>query len=117
MVIRRACPSGLINMKQYVRLFSERGDEFDRYWASISTEISKDGKGTGDYITANISVRLSKEAKEAYNAAAVKSKTKGIKHCRGKADGWLKAVAGKESNFVVWFIDDFEPVKSKEDDE
>mgnify|MGYP007112612249 CR=1 FL=1 len=30
-------------MKQYVRLFCERGDEYDRFWASISTEKTKDG--------------------------------------------------------------------------
>lgn len=104
-------------MKQYVRLFCERGDEYDRFWASISTEKTKDGKGTGEYITANVSVRMSKEAKEAFTAAAEKSKTKGIKHCRGKADGWLKAVEGKDDkgNFIVWFIDEFEPAKPKED--
>ncbi len=100
---------------QYLRLFCEKGDEYDRFWASVSTEKSKDGKGTGEYITANISARLSKEAREAFNKNAEKSKTRGIKHCRGKADGWLKAVEGKENNFVVFFIDSFEPVRDEDD--
>lgn len=104
-------------MKQYIRLFCERGDEFDRYWASVSTEKTKEGKGTGEYITANISVRMSKDARDAFSGSAEKSKTKGIRHCRGKADGWLKAVEGKEGGFVVWFIDSFEPVKAEKEAE
>lgn len=107
-------------MKQYFRLFCEKGDEYDRYWASISTKIpAKDESAKAEYVSANISVRLSKKAEEVFKENAAKTKTKGIKMCNIRSENfWLKAVKPKDKDvkpFVILFIDDAEAVE--EDDE
>ena len=106
-----------------MRIFREKGDEYDRYWASISTEIpGKDGKGTGDYARANIPVRLSEKAKETFKKFKVKSKTDGITHMNAKVtDFWLKAVRvedddGDKKDILIAFINAIEAVPSEEDD-
>lgn len=113
-------PLGEKTMKQYFRVFCEKGDEFDRYWASISTKIpAKDENAKAEYVSANISARLSKKAEEVFRENAVKTKTKGIKQCSIKSENfWLKAVKPKDKDvkpFVILFIDDAEAVE--EDDE
>ena len=108
---------------QYMRIFREKGDEFDRYWASISTEIpGTDGKGTGEYARASIPVRLSEKAKETFKKFKIKSKTDGITHMNAKViEFWLKAVRvededGDAKDILICFINKIEAVPSEEDD-
>ena len=107
-------------MKQYFRLFCEKGDEYDRYWASISSKLPADDKDAKpDYISANISVRLSKAAEKVFKDNSMKTKTKGIRMLNIKSENfWLKAVKPKDKDvkpYVILFIDDAEAVE--EDDE
>ena len=103
---------------QYMRIFREKGDEFDRYWASISTEKTKDGKGTGKYFRSNISVRMSKDAEKTFNDNAEKSKSKGIKHLYGEIDGWLKAAETKEGTaYLYLFVNSIKPIQQSEEDD
>ena len=64
----------------FVNLFKKDCGGYSRYWASVSTEIydAKKGKGTGDYVRANISVRLSKDANEVFEEIAEKTANKKI---------------------------------------
>ena len=106
-------------MKQYFRLFCEKGDEYDRYWASISSKISsKDDVTKTEYVSANIPVRLSRNAEKVFKDNAAKTKTKGIRMCNIKSENfWLKAVKPKDDElkpYVILFIDDAEAVE--EDD-
>lgn len=105
---------------QYMRIFSKKEDDFVRYWASISTEkTDKDGKGTGKYARANLSVRLSSDAAEIFKDEAVKTKTKGIKQLNVKVtDFWLKAAEPKEGvSFVYIFINKMESAQSDDAEE
>ena len=105
---------------QYLRVFSKKEDEYVRYWASVSTEkTDKDGKGTGKYARANISVRLSSAAAEVFKDSSVKTKTKGIKQLNCKiGDAWLKAAEPKDGEaFVYLFVNTLEPAEQDEEDE
>lgn len=106
-------------MKQYFRLFSEKGDEYDRYWASISTKLPTDEGKDPEYVSANITVRLSRAAEKEFKDNSVKTKSKGVRMCNIKSENfWLKAVKPKDKDvkpFVILFIDDAEAVE--EDDE
>lgn len=104
-------------MKQYFRVFSEKGEDFTCYWVSISTKVSSED---GDkYVSAPISARLSKDAEKVFNDNKQKTKTKNIKQCvMISNDFWLKAVQPKDEElkpFVVLFINTAEA--AKEDDE
>ena len=105
---------------QYIRVFSKKEEDYVRYWASISTEkTDKDGKGTGKYARANISVRMSSAAAEVFKDNAAKTKTKGIKQLNCKInDAWLKAAEPKDGEaFVYLFVNALEPAESEEDEE
>lgn len=103
-------------MKQYLRIFRKKLDaEKYRYWASISTESSNK---EGDYITANIPVNMSKEARDTFEGCAKKAKTKGIKHARLEVtDCWLKAAVFGDDEVVVLFVNKCIPADKDEDDE
>lgn len=105
---------------QYMRIFSKKEDDYVRYWASISTEkTDKDGKGTGKYARANISVRLSGKAQEIFKDKSLKTKTKGIKQLNVKVtDLWLKAAEPKDGEaFVYIFVNAIEPAESSDEEE
>lgn len=105
---------------QYMRIFSKKEDDYVRYWASISTEkTDKNGKGTGKYARANISVRLSGKAQKVFKENSLKTKTKGIKQLNVKVtDLWLKSAEPKEGEaFVYIFVNTIEPAESSDDDE
>ena len=103
-------------MKQYMRIFRKKlDDDKYRYWASISTESSDK---EGDYITANIPVNMSKEAREVFDACSVKAKTKGIRHARLEVlDSWLKAAVFGKDEVVVLFVNKAAPAEKKDEDE
>ena len=53
--------------QKYAYIFGKKakGDDYYRYWISMSTEkIGKNGKGTGEYLKATMPVRMSKKAAE-----------------------------------------------------
>ena len=106
-------------MQQYMRIFSKNvEDDFIRYWASVSTEKTKDGKGTGKYARANITCRLSRDAEETFKTKSEKTKTKGIRQLNGKVDGWLKAAETKEGeSFLFLFVNTIEPADIEDDEE
>lgn len=108
-------------MKQYFRIFGAEEDDFTRYWASISTKIENEDEET-EYISAPISVRLSKDAEKVFKKNSEKTKTKGTRMCLMRSgDFWLKAVKLKNpkddqpKTMVVVFINQAEAVE--EDDE
>ena len=103
-------------MKQYMRIFRKKlDDDKYRFWASISTESSDK---EGDYITANIPVNMSKEAREVFDSCSVKAKTKGIRHARLEVlDSWLKAVVFGKDEVVVLFVNKAAPAEKKDGDE
>lgn len=97
---------------RYCNIFRKSDEDFDRYWMSISTEkLGKDGKGTGEYIRASITVRLGKKAKEVFAENCSKTKNKEIKQGCFELKGCsLEAVQPKEGEpFVILFIWEMEP--------
>ena len=92
--------------KMLVNLFSKQEDEYSRYWVSVSTEkADRNGKGTGEYINASITVRLSKAAAEVFDDISVKTKTKGITQARVLLkDYWFKAGETKDGETYVYLF-------------
>lgn len=84
-------------------IFSKETEEgYQRFWTNIN---NKDADG--DYIQAPISVRLSKKAEKSFKEVARKTKNKKILGGTFDiVDCWLKAVEGKDENYVVLFIND-----------
>ena len=103
-------------LKQYMRIFRKKLDNDKyRFWASISTESSDK---EGDYITANIPVNMSKEAREVFDSCSRKAKTKGIRHARLEVlDSWLKAALFGKEEVVVLFVNKAAPAETDEDNE
>lgn len=87
-----------------VNLFAKQEDEYTRYWISVSTEkADKNGKPTGDYISASMTVRLSKKAAETFEDISVRTKTKGITQARVELkDWWFKAGETKDGESYVY---------------
>ena len=87
-------------------LFSKEEDEYTRYWVSVSTEkVDKNNKGTGDYMNASITVRLSKKAAEVFDDVCTKTKTKGIKQARVELkDFWFKAAETKDRESYAYIF-------------
>lgn len=105
---------------QYMRIFGKKTDDYVRYWASISTaKVDEKNKKTGEYMRANLSVRLSETAEDVFKEYAEKTKTKGIKQLNVKmTDGWLKAWEPKDGDpFVYIFINKMEPADDGEEDD
>lgn len=104
---------------QYMRIFGKKGDDFTQYWTSISTELMKDGKGTGKYARANMTVRLSREAEDVFKENRIKTATKGTYQLNAKVtDFWLKAIRPSEGeDFVVIFVNAMEPAEPDEDED
>lgn len=107
-------------MKQYFRIFGEKGEDFTRYWASISSKYESEDETS--YVSAPIGIRLSKDAEKVFKKNSEKTKTDGIKMCLIRSsDFWLKAVPvkdpkeGRPKSMVVVFINQAEHVE--EDDE
>lgn len=102
----------------FVNLFSKKGEDYTRYWVSVSTEKynAKKGKGTGEYINASMPVRLSEDAKSTFNNSCVKTSNKKIMRGRFEVDsGWLESVEPKEGEpYVRLFI--LEMTDASEDD-
>lgn len=69
-------------MEQYFTLFGKADKEFTRFWVSVSTEVMKDGKGTGKYAQASMQTRVSEEVKDLFEEESGKTKTKGIRVLR-----------------------------------
>lgn len=69
-------------MEQYFTLFGKADKEFTRFWVSVSTEVMKDGKGTGKYAQASMQARVSEEVKDLFDEDSGKTKTKGIRVLR-----------------------------------
>lgn len=82
------------------------------YWASVS-----DKDQNGDWISANIMVRMSKKAAELFEEVSETTKNPDVTTVYARLqDSWLKAVPGKEHNNVLLFINDFDPIDGFEDD-
>lgn len=106
-------------MEQYYTVFGEdQGDNFVRYWASISTEKrNKDNEGTGKYAQATIQVRMSKELKALFEDEAIKTKNKKVRMLRIKTSEFcLMAASSKDKNiddYVYLYIKDGEVAAEK----
>lgn len=107
------------DMEQYYTVFGEdQGDDFVRYWASISTEKrNKDNEGTGKYAQATIQVRMSKELKALFEDEAIKTKNKKVRMLRIKTSEFcLMAASSKDKNiddYVYLYIKDGEVAQEK----
>lgn len=96
---------------RYCNIFKKTSDEYDRYWMSVSTEkVGKNGKGTGEYIRASITVRMSNDAKEYFDEHSTKTKSKDVRQgCFNVKDCFFKAVEPKEGEpFVILFVNKIE---------
>lgn len=81
------------------------------YWASIS-----DKDQHGEWLTANIMVRMSKAAAELFEEVSEETKNPEVTSAFVRVqDCWLKAVPGKDHNNVVLFVNDFDPIDGFED--
>lgn len=96
---------------RYCNIFKKEGEDYDRYWMSISTEkLDKKGKGTGEYVRSSIGVRLSDECKKAFDENCIKTKSKDVKQgCFDVTDCFFKAVEGKDEPYTVLFIFGMKP--------
>lgn len=108
-------------MEQYFTVFGQKKDDFTRFWASISTEKRKDGKGTGKYATANIQVRVSEDVGKLFEEESEKTKTKGIRMLRLKAsEFYLMSAEPKDRDldpYVYLFIRKAKAAESKEEED
>lgn len=91
-------------MEQYLTLFGQKKEDFTRFWVSVSTEVLKDGKGTGKYANANLQARLSDDIKELYEEHSEKTKTKGIRMLRIKASEFYIMAARSKDRDVEDYI-------------
>lgn len=74
------------------------------YWASIS-----DKDKHGEWISANVMVRMSKDAAELFDDIAEETKNPEVTSAFVRVqDCWLKAVPGKDHNNIVLFVNDFD---------
>lgn len=93
-------------MKQYMTVFRKETEDRTRFWVSVSTEtVDKKGRRTGEYINANIPAYMSNEAYEASEGLWKPTKNDEIDRIHVQVtDAWLKAVEGRDENFVALFI-------------
>lgn len=83
------------------------------YWASIS-----DKNKQGEWISANIMVRMSKNAADDFEDVAEETKNPNVSSAFVRVqDAWLKAVPGNEHNNVVLFVNDFDAIDGDGEDE
>ena len=100
----------------FVNLFKKEGDDYARYWISVSTEIydKKKKKGTGKYTNASMPVRLASDAIEVFKDNAIKSKSKDTKYGRFEiVTALFEAVqpADNDYAYVRLVILDMKPVE------
>lgn len=91
----------------YANIFGKKGEDYTRYWISVSTEKydAKKKKGTGNYVNASIPVRLFDDVKDLFEDSAENTKTKKIRMMRCKdVEGFFEAVEPKEGEPYVRFI-------------
>lgn len=103
----------------YANIFGKKGDDYTRYWISVSTEKydSKKKKGTGEYINASIPARLFDDIKGLFDDSAEKTKTKNIRMMRCKGvEGFFEAVEPREGDPFVRFVVTDAKVIEPEDD-
>ena len=80
------------------------------YWASVS-----DKDKHGEWISANIMVRMSKKAAEYFEEVSETTKNPNVTTVYARVqDSWLKAVPGKEHNNIVLFVNDFDAIDGDE---
>lgn len=101
-------------MAQKMRIFrkdrqiKKDGKKMDAsyYWASVS-----DTDKNGEWISANIFVRMSKDAAKAFKFIAEETKNPDVTSAWvNVTECWLKAVPGKDGANIVLFVNDIEPL-------
>ena len=91
----------------FINLFKKDCGDYDRYWASVSSEKydAKKKKGTGEYINATIPVRLVKDEASKFEKSSVKTSNKKITRGRFEdCEGFFEAVEPKEGEPFVRFV-------------
>ncbi len=108
-------------MEQYFTVFGKKTDDYVRFWASVSTEKRKDGKGTGKYASANIQVRVSEDVAKLFDEESEKTKSKGIRMLRLKCtEFYLMAAEPKDRDldpYVYLYIRKAKAAESKEEED
>lgn len=105
-------------MEQIITIFANYAKDPDhpRYWVSVSNKGYKDGKETDEYISANLNASLTKDAIAFFKDHSQTTKNEDIDMCLCKlTNGWLKAVEGKEENYVILVCHKLEALEKKED--
>ena len=104
-------------MEQIITLFGNFEDGAKpRFWANISNKGYKNGKETDDYIQASIPVNLTTAAAEFFKVHSKKTKNADVDICVCRLkNGWLKAVEGKDSNYLVLVCHELAELEKKED--
>lgn len=101
-------------MAQKMRIFKKErsvkkdGKKIDGsyYWASVS-----DTDKNGEWISANIFVRMSKSAAKDFKSIAEETKNPDVTSAWvDVVDSWLKAVPGKDGANMVLFVNEIEPL-------
>ena len=87
-----------------------------RFWANIPDKGYKNGKETDDYIQASIPVNLTGNAAEFFKDHSKETKNADVDICVCRLkNGWLKAVEGKEDNYLVLVCHELAEVEKKEE--
>lgn len=106
-------------MEQIITLFGNfENDAKPRFWANISNKGYKNGKETDEYIQASIPVNMTTTAAEFFKDHAKETKNADVDICVCRLkNGWLKAVEGKEDNYLVLVCHELAELEKKEDKE
>lgn len=101
-------------MEQIITLFGNYAEEHPRYWISVSNKGYADGKETDEYISASVPAYITQKAKEYFEENSKETKNKDVDMLTARLkDGWLKAVAGKEQNYIVLVVNELAPIEQK----
>lgn len=91
---------------QHMRLFEKKGDEHTRRWTSVTTA----GKKEGNFISAQMGIILSDEAKAKFKELCKPTKTEGITMVDAEVtESWLKPTMTEDGPVMKLFINAFKP--------
>lgn len=101
-------------MEQIITLFGNYAEEHPHYWISVSNKGYADGKETDDYVSASVPAYVTQKAKEYFEENSKETKNKDVDMLTARLkDGWLKAVVGKDQNYIVLVINELTPIEQK----
>ena len=107
--------SKIIFITKFLKMIGAENDAKPRFWANISNKGYKNGKETDEYIQASIPVNMTGNAAEFFKDHAKQTKNTDVDICVCRLkNGWLKAVEGKEDNYLVLVCHELAEIEKKE---